>query len=440
MTATRTVTSRHVHPYRACRAVDRPCHRRRASARPTSSAGSAPASRSVRRGEAGRPPSSPHLGGHLSPAAGGRRHHARRVRRADGRGGHDVLAGSGGDPASAAASQPAHAPVTVVAQPGDTLWSIASAHHGEASITRYLDTLVDLNGGADDRGRPDDRAPVATDDARQRSSGGAAARTILTGCIAPAVRPTTPRWSTRAWPKRARGSTPPPVPVVLVPLHHLRAPRRGAADGGQVRRLHAALRSRQDRLRGAGGIEGSLGQPSSRSNSWRPRSKTRCGWRVARSPRPGSGWPCSTGCGSSTRSPTCGSLRSTRTSTTRSDFQSELELLSKLGAAAARRVRSRRPHPAAEGERLVVDQQVGEREAGIEVGCVGGDAGAVAADHPRRDGQVELVDQVVGEQAGVERRPALGLHVAHARHDPSERRHRLAQVDSFASGTQHVAA
>jgi LysM repeat protein len=62
--------------------------------------------------------------------------------------GHDVLAGSGGDPASAAVSQPAHAVRTVVAQPGDTLWSIASAHRGEISITRYLDTLVDINGGA----------------------------------------------------------------------------------------------------------------------------------------------------------------------------------------------------------------------------------------------------------------------------------------------------
>jgi LysM repeat protein len=59
---------------------------------------------------------------------------------------HDVLAGSGGDPASAAVSQPAHA--TLIAQPGDNLWSIAAEHHGEVSITRYLDTLVDINGGA----------------------------------------------------------------------------------------------------------------------------------------------------------------------------------------------------------------------------------------------------------------------------------------------------
>jgi LysM repeat protein len=61
---------------------------------------------------------------------------------------HDVLAGSGGVPASAAVSQPAQARARVVAQPGDTLWSIATAHHGEISITRYVDALVDLNGGA----------------------------------------------------------------------------------------------------------------------------------------------------------------------------------------------------------------------------------------------------------------------------------------------------
>jgi hypothetical protein len=59
---------------------------------------------------------------------------------------HDVLAGSGGVPASAAESLPAH--VVVVAKPGDTLWSIAGEHRGEISISRYVDTLVDLNGGA----------------------------------------------------------------------------------------------------------------------------------------------------------------------------------------------------------------------------------------------------------------------------------------------------
>ena len=61
---------------------------------------------------------------------------------------HDVLAGSGGVPASAAASRSAPARATVTAQPGDTMWSIAQAHRGEVSIDRYVDKLVDLNGGA----------------------------------------------------------------------------------------------------------------------------------------------------------------------------------------------------------------------------------------------------------------------------------------------------
>lgn len=61
---------------------------------------------------------------------------------------HDVLAGSGGVPASAAVSLPAQARARVVAERGDTLWSIAATHHGDISITRYVDALVDLNGGA----------------------------------------------------------------------------------------------------------------------------------------------------------------------------------------------------------------------------------------------------------------------------------------------------
>lgn len=61
---------------------------------------------------------------------------------------HDVLAGSGGVPASAAASQPAHARSTITAQSGDTLWSIGRTYRGDVPISRYVDKLVDLNGGA----------------------------------------------------------------------------------------------------------------------------------------------------------------------------------------------------------------------------------------------------------------------------------------------------
>ncbi len=61
---------------------------------------------------------------------------------------HDVLAGSGGVPASAAESRPAQVRSTTTAQPGDTLWSIAQANRGDVSVHRYVDKLVDLNGGA----------------------------------------------------------------------------------------------------------------------------------------------------------------------------------------------------------------------------------------------------------------------------------------------------
>lgn len=61
---------------------------------------------------------------------------------------HDVLTGSGGVPASAAASRSAQVRATVTAQPGDTLWSIAQTHRGGVAVGRYVDKLVDLNGGA----------------------------------------------------------------------------------------------------------------------------------------------------------------------------------------------------------------------------------------------------------------------------------------------------
>jgi hypothetical protein len=60
---------------------------------------------------------------------------------------HDVLAGSGGVPASAAGATPAPVRVAVVAEPGDTLWSIAERWHGEIGFERYLEALINLNDG-----------------------------------------------------------------------------------------------------------------------------------------------------------------------------------------------------------------------------------------------------------------------------------------------------
>lgn len=52
----------------------------------------------------------------------------------------------GGSPAGAVSGVVA-TNVRVTAQPGDTLWSIAEQHRGDVPIVRYVDALVDLNGG-----------------------------------------------------------------------------------------------------------------------------------------------------------------------------------------------------------------------------------------------------------------------------------------------------
>ena len=56
----------------------------------------------------------------------------------------NVLANRGGAPASAASVRPA---TTYVVHAGDTLWSIAVAHHGSMSIDGYVDLLQQANGG-----------------------------------------------------------------------------------------------------------------------------------------------------------------------------------------------------------------------------------------------------------------------------------------------------
>ena len=61
--------------------------------------------------------------------------------------GHEVLTGPGGVPASAAGAGTARPARQVRAEPGDSLWSIGERFHGEAALARYVDALVDLNGG-----------------------------------------------------------------------------------------------------------------------------------------------------------------------------------------------------------------------------------------------------------------------------------------------------
>lgn len=58
----------------------------------------------------------------------------------------DVVANRGGDPASASAVRPVSAQ-TYLVQPGDTMWSIARVHHGDRSLSDYVDLLIEHNGG-----------------------------------------------------------------------------------------------------------------------------------------------------------------------------------------------------------------------------------------------------------------------------------------------------
>lgn len=55
----------------------------------------------------------------------------------------------GGRPAAASEITGARTvPAVHVAAPGDTLWSIADLYRGDIGHARYVDALVDLNGGA----------------------------------------------------------------------------------------------------------------------------------------------------------------------------------------------------------------------------------------------------------------------------------------------------
>jgi hypothetical protein len=58
-----------------------------------------------------------------------------------------TFTGSGRGPASAAGAGAVASERTVRAMPGDSLWSIAEEHRGGVDINRYIDKLVDLNGG-----------------------------------------------------------------------------------------------------------------------------------------------------------------------------------------------------------------------------------------------------------------------------------------------------
>src|SRR5215204_5595960 len=75
-----------------------------------------------------------------SPAAAARRRQVAAAAAALGvlaLGVHGVVTDPGSGPASAAGVGPLREPRHVVAEPGDSLWSIAERHHGDVAFRRY---------------------------------------------------------------------------------------------------------------------------------------------------------------------------------------------------------------------------------------------------------------------------------------------------------------
>ena len=60
---------------------------------------------------------------------------------------NEFVVGDSDGTASAAVAGPPTVRVTVTAQPGDTLWSIAQEHRGSVKANDYVDRLISLNGG-----------------------------------------------------------------------------------------------------------------------------------------------------------------------------------------------------------------------------------------------------------------------------------------------------
>jgi len=60
---------------------------------------------------------------------------------------NEFVVGDSDGTASAAVAGPPAQRVTVTAQPGDTLWSIAQSHRGSVDVYDYIDRLVRLNDG-----------------------------------------------------------------------------------------------------------------------------------------------------------------------------------------------------------------------------------------------------------------------------------------------------
>ena len=219
---------------------------------------------------------------------------------------------------------------TVVAQPGDTLWSIA-----ERAPRRHLDQPLRRHAGRPqrrrlDRGRPADRPALSCPVDRLAVVGS------LAGCIARAVTPTTPRSSTRASPRRARR---------CVAAGSACRARTGSPPSSASRRCRwsssspTGRRSRSTATRSSFGVRAatkgrSVDRGADRAVGARGRGRAAARRRRGHHPA-GSGSPCSIACGVLDEVAYLRFASVYKNFDAASDFQSELELLSKLSAQPA---------------------------------------------------------------------------------------------------------
>jgi nucleoid-associated protein YgaU len=60
----------------------------------------------------------------------------------------ESVIGAAADSVAASESADVGAPGAVIARPGDTLWALARQYRGDVPLDRYLERLVQANGGA----------------------------------------------------------------------------------------------------------------------------------------------------------------------------------------------------------------------------------------------------------------------------------------------------
>ena len=160
-------------------------------------------------------------------------------------------------------------------RPGDSLWSIAEAHHGDVSITRYVDALIALNGGTRDRWPGQRRSRPARESASLAGSPLTYPRPVhCPVCHADDTKVVDSRLAEEGAAVRRRRHCLSCSP----PLHHVRARRRGAA-----RRASSPTAAAEpfDRAKIVAGVarrdEGPPRRAEVASSRWPRRSRTASG-------------------------------------------------------------------------------------------------------------------------------------------------------------------